>query len=99
MTIKFLREREKRDAPEQVVKSVVKKVDCFNRNGVPNFLKAYNVEMTMRDVYEATKLKYFCQVVAISIHKEVRELQEAHKSWASFEEALLEAYGYEKPKG
>ena len=35
----------------------------------------------------------------MSKHKEVKELQEAHDSWASFEGALLEKYGYKEPKG
>ena len=32
------------------------------------------------------------------MHKEVKELREAHESWESFEGALLEAYGYTKPE-
>ena len=32
------------------------------------------------------------------MHKEVKELREAHESWESFEGALLEAYGYAKPE-
>ena len=62
-------------------------------------MRAYNAEMMKRDADEATRLEYFCRVVAVPIHKEVKELREAHDSWVSFEEALLEACGYEKPEG
>mgnify|MGYP000476959177 CR=1 FL=1 len=77
---------------------MVKKVGNFNGDTVPKFLKAYNAEMTTRDVGEAMRLKYFWRVAALSIHEEVRELQKALESCMSFEEALLEAYGYEKPE-
>ena len=55
--------------------------------------------MTELDMDEAMSLEYFCRVVVVSTHKEVKELREAHESWESFEGALLEAYGYEKPEG
>ena len=48
---------------------------------------------------EAIKLEYFCLVVAEPIYEEMKELQEAHISWRSFEEALREAYGYKELKG
>ena len=44
------------------------------------------------------RLKYFCLVVAVRMHGELKELREAHNSWEAFEEAPLEAYGY-IPKG
>ena len=99
MIMKTLRERERRDVDQQVVESVVEKVGYLNGDEVANILKPYNAEMTTRDVDEATRLKYFCRVVAVSIHKDVRELQEAHKSWVSFKKDLFAAHGYEKRKG
>ena len=93
MIMKFSKERERRDMAQQAVESVVKKVGRFNGNEV------YNAEMTAREVDEAMSLTYFRRVAAVLIHEEVRELQGAHESWVSFEEALLEAYGYEKPEG
>jgi hypothetical protein len=44
------------------------------------------------------RLEYFCRVVADPIHAKVKELQNAHGSWESFEGALLEACGYAKPE-
>ena len=38
-------------------------------------------------------------MVAEPIYEEMKELQKAHDSWVSFEEALREAYGHEEPKG
>ena len=82
----------KRDAAQQVVERVVDRVGRFNGNEVPNFLRAYNAEMTERGVDEATRLDFFCRVAAVSRYEEVKELREAHESWVSFEGALLEAY-------
>ena len=48
---------------------------------------------------EAMRLAYFCRVVAETIFEEMKELHEAHDSWVSFQEALLEAYRYDKLKG
>ena len=45
------------------------------------------------------KLNIFFWVAVVSTYKEVKELQEAHGSWESLEEALLENYDYEKRKG
>ena len=89
----------RRDAAQQAVERVVDRVGRFNGDEVPNFLRAYNAEMVEWGVDEATRQEYFCRVVAVSIHKEVTKLQQAHESWVSFQEALLEAYGYERPKG
>ena len=43
-------------------------------------MRAYNAEMTKRGVDEATRLEYFCRVVAVSMHEKVKELPEAHES-------------------
>ena len=48
---------------------------------------------------EAMRLDFFCRVANVSMHNEVKKLREAHESWESFEEALVEAYGYKKPEG
>ena len=55
--------------------------------------------MDSRGVDEVMSLDYFCQVVAQPIFKDVKELLEAHDSPVIFEKALLEAYGYKRPKG
>ena len=70
---------------------MVGRVSWFNVDKIPIFLRAYNVEMTKWGMEEATRMEYFCRVVAVSMHKEVKELREAHESWESFEGALLEA--------
>ena len=46
---------------------------------------------------EAMRLEYFCRVVVEPIYEKMKELEEVHDLWV--EEALLEAYKYEKPKG
>ena len=91
ITMNFTRETERRDMAQQAIESVIEEVDRFNRDEVPNFIKTYNAEMTTRDVDKATRLEYFRQVVSVHIHKEVKELREAHDSWVSFKEALLGA--------
>ena len=53
MIMKFSKERESRDAAQQAVESMVKKVGCFFGSEVPKFLEAYNAEMTTREVGEA----------------------------------------------
>ena len=92
------RKMAKRDAAQQAVERVVDRVGRFNGDDVPRFLEAYDAEMTEWGVDEAMRLEYFRRVAAVSVHKEVKELQEAHESWESFEGALMEAYGYAKPK-
>ena len=66
---------------------------------VHNFLEVYNGEMDSRGVDEAMRREYFFRVVAEPILKDVKKLLEAHDSWATFEKALLEEYGYERSKG
>ena len=78
---------------------MVDRVGRLKGDEVSKFLKADNAEMTKWDVDERIRLEYICRVVAISMHKEVKELREAHESWESFEGALLEAYGYAEPEG
>ena len=91
------RKKARRDAAQQAVERAVGLVGRFNGNDVPNFLRAYNAEMTEWGVDEATRLDFFCQVAAVSRYEEVKELRETHESWESFEGALLEAYGYAEP--
>ena len=72
---------------------MVERVGPFNGDKVPSYLEAYNAEMEERGVDEALRLEFFCRVVAVRMHAEVKELREAHSSWEAFEEALLKAYG------
>ena len=99
MMMEFLREEKRRKESQQAVERVVERVGYFNGSKVQNFLKVYNEEMDSRDVDKAMRLVYFCRVVAQPIFKNVKELLEAHDSWATFEMALLKAYGYERTKG
>ena len=92
------RKKRRRDAAQQVVKTVVGRVGWFNGNAVPKFLRAYHAKMTKWGVDEATGLEYFCRVLSVSMQKEIKEPREAHDLWEFFEGALLEAYGYAKPE-
>jgi hypothetical protein len=89
--IEARRKMARQDVAQQAVERVVGRVGQFNGNDVPNFLRAYNAEMTERGVDEATMLDFFCRVVVVSMHKQVKELREVHESWKSFDGALLEA--------
>ena len=89
----------KREAAQRAVKRVVDRVGRFNGDDVPRFLEAYNAEMMKEGVDGAMRLECFRRVAAVSVHKEVTELREAHESWESFEGALLEAYGHAEPEG
>ena len=75
---------------------MVDRVDWFNGDELPKFLRAYNAEIAESGVDKVTRLEYFWRVVALSTRKEVKKRREAHESWESFEGALLEAYGYAK---
>ena len=83
----------RREAAQQAIERVVERVGRFNGDKVPFYLEAYNAEMEVRDVDEALRLEFFCRVVAVRMHGEVKELREAHVSWEAFEEALLQTYG------
>ena len=87
------RKRARREAAQQAVERVVRLVGRFDGKEVPNFLRAYDAEMTGMGVDEATRLEFFRRTAAASKYEEVKELQEAHESWESFEGALMEAYG------
>ena len=50
--------------------------------------------MDSRGVNEAMRLEYFFRVVVETIYEEMKELQDAHDSWGSFQETLREAYRY-----
>ena len=65
----------RRDAAQQAIERVVDPVSRFNGEEIPKLLRAYNAEMTKRGMDEATRLEYFCRVVAVSTHKEVKELR------------------------
>ena len=97
--MEFLREGKRRNEAQQAVDRVVEQVSYFNGTEVQSFLEVYNGEMDSRGVDKAMRLDYFCRVVDQLIFKDVKELQEAHDSWVTFEKALLEAYGYEILKG
>ena len=88
----------RREAAQQAVERVVERVGRFNGDKVPSYLEAYNAEMEERGVDEALRLEFFCRVVAVRMHAEVKELREAHSSWEAFEEVLLKAYEG-RPKG
>ena len=68
------RKKARRDAAQQAVERVVDRVGRFNGDDVPKFLRAYNAEIIEWGVDEATRLEYFCRVVAVSTHKEVKEI-------------------------
>ena len=87
------RKRARREAAQQAVERVVRLVGRFDGKEVPKFLRAYDAEMTGMGVDEATRLEFFRRAAAASKYEEVKELQEAHESWESFEGALMEAYG------
>ena len=63
MIMGSVREREKWEAAQHVIKTVVKKFDRFNKGNVSKFLKLYKDEMNQRDVNETMRLKFFCRVM------------------------------------
>ena len=77
---------------------MVERVGRFNGDKVPFYLEAYNAEMEAEVVDATLRMEFFCRVVAVWMHAEVKALREAHSSWEAFEEALRQAYG-EPPKG
>ena len=95
----FLREGKRRNEAQQAIDRVVERASYFNGGEVQSFLKVYNAEMDSRGVDEPMRLEYFCRAVAEPILEEIIEIQKAHDSWATFEKALLEKYGYERLKG
>ena len=76
---------------------MVERVGRFNREKIPFYLEAYNVEMEAQEVDAALRLEFFCRAVAVRMHVEMKELREAHSSWEAFEEVLRQTYG-EPPK-
>ena len=88
----------RREAAQRAIERVVERVSRFNGNKVPFYLEAYNAEMEAEVVDATLRMEFFCRVVAVWMHAEVKALREAHSSWEAFEEALRQAYG-EPPKG
>ena len=57
-------------------------------------MEAFKTEMLMRDIPDHRRLSGFAQVVMLSIHAEVHEIQDDCRNWSEFEERLLERYAF-----
>ena len=62
---------------QRAVECVVERVSRFTGDDVPSYMQAYNEEMNVRNVEEALRLEFFCQIVAPQVHAGVKELGEA----------------------
>ena len=58
-------------------------------------MKAYRVEMVMRDIPEDRRLAGFPRVAMLGIHAEVLEVRAESRTWEEFEGRLLERYGFD----
>ena len=79
----------RREALQRVVECVVKRVSSFK---FPFYMEVYNAEMDVRGINDALRLEFFCQIATRRIYAKVKEIEEAHSSWETFEEALWRAY-------
>ena len=74
VVMEFRQATMRREAVQQTVESVFHRVGRFNRDKVPFYLEAYNAEMAVRNIDEALRLEFFCWVVVVWMHAEVKEL-------------------------
>ena len=88
----FGRATTRREVAQQDVKCVSERVGHFNGEKVPFYMEVYNAEMDVRGINDALRLEFFCQIATRRIYAKVKEIEEAHSSWETFEEALWRAY-------
>ena len=58
-------------------------------------MEAFKTEMLMRDIPDHRRLSGFAQVVMLSIHAEVHEIQDDCRNWSEFEDRLLKRYDFD----
>ena len=67
---------------------------CFEGKDVPWCLEPYKIEMRKKGIPMERQVASFSRIVTSSLYSRVLELQEANLEWSSFEQSLLEEYGF-----
>ena len=82
-----------------VVKLLVQRNRQFNGKGVSRYLRDYKAEMMRCGISERLQVISFNRVAMDELQESIHKIRQQNPTWGSFEEALREAYDYERSKG
>ena len=66
---------------------------------MPRYLRDYKAEMLRYGISERLQVISFNRVATDELQESIHKIRQQNPTWGSFEEALREAYDYERPKG
>ena len=82
-----------------VVQWLVQRNGKFNGKDISRYLRYYKVEMLRYGISERLQVISFNRVATDELQQSIHGIQQQNPMWGSFEEALREAYDYERLKG
>ena len=94
MMDQMLQERDNVTGLDVAIDRIVDANGCFDGRDVTRYLETYKTEMRKKGISMARQVASFSRIVTSSLYSRVLELQEANPEWSSFEQSLLEEYGF-----
>ena len=94
MMDQMLQERDNVAGLDVAIDRIVDVNGCFDGRDVTWYLETYKIEMRKKGISMARQVASFSRIVTSSLYSRVLELQEANPEWSSFEQSLLEEYGF-----
>ena len=100
MMIKRMQEEQRTMSEmKSAVARLVQRNGEFNGNDVSSYLRDYKAEMMRCRIPEGLQVIYFNRVATDELQERIHKIQQQNSTWGSFEEALREAYDYERWRG
>ena len=94
MIDQILQERDNVTSLDKAIERIVDAIGCFNGKEVTQYLKIYKTEMCKKGISQARLVTSSSRVATSSLYSQVLEIQVASQDWRTFEQALLEEYGF-----
>ena len=102
MMIMFERMQQEQRAMSEMkaaVERLLRRNGEFNGKGVSRYLREYKAEMMQYRIPEGLQVISFSRVASDELQERIHKIQQQNSTWESFEEALREAYDYERWTG
>ena len=96
---KMLQEQREMSEITTVIQRLVQRNGQFGGKDLSCYLRDYKVEMLRYGISEKLQVISFNRVATDELQESIHKIQQQNPTWGSFEEALREAYDYERPKG
>ena len=96
---RMLQEQREMSEITTIVQRLVQRNRQFNGKDVSGYLRDYKAEMLRYGISERLQVTSFNRVAMDELQESIHEIRQQNPTWGSFEEALREAYDYERPKG